>query len=281
MGVLAALEEMGFGTCFDHVAGSSAGALNGAYFITGQARFGVETYVHHLSTRRFVNPLRLTKQVDVDYLIDHVLKRMRPLHLARLQNAPTTLHIALTDFLEATPSHVTNRTPGIDLWEAFRATAALPILFNQPVKVGARCYVDGGLRDRVPLRRVIEAGCRLVVVALTRPLSHRSRSVRPLLQAFCRQATRHYSPALKQAVFQENVDYNRTMALLSTHMRSPAAGSPRILVIAPRERRNLVRRTTINPRQLMRCARQARADAWRAFGLTPPPKDNPFHVPPS
>ena len=43
MAVLAAFEEMGWTRCFDHVAGASAGAMNGAHFITGQARYGVET----------------------------------------------------------------------------------------------------------------------------------------------------------------------------------------------------------------------------------------------
>jgi predicted patatin/cPLA2 family phospholipase len=81
MGALAALEEMGFGQCFDHVAGSSAGALNGAYFITGQASYGVETYIHYLSKKSFVNPLRLKKVVDIDYLVDYIGKKARPLHL--------------------------------------------------------------------------------------------------------------------------------------------------------------------------------------------------------
>src|SRR6476659_5239400 len=38
MAVLAAFEEMGWTRCFDHVAGASAGAMNGAPFITGKAR---------------------------------------------------------------------------------------------------------------------------------------------------------------------------------------------------------------------------------------------------
>ena len=53
MGALAALAEMGFHQCFDHLAGSSAGALNGAYFLTGQASYGVETYIHYLSKKSF------------------------------------------------------------------------------------------------------------------------------------------------------------------------------------------------------------------------------------
>ncbi|MEC4670033.1 MAG: patatin-like phospholipase family protein, partial [Nitrospirota bacterium] len=143
MGALAALEEMGFGQCFDHVAGSSAGALNGAYFITGQAGYGVETYIKYLSQRNFVNPLRFKKMVDIDYLVDHIGKKVRPLDIKKLTSATTMLHIALTDFSHGKTCYVTNRTPGIDLWEAFRASAAMPILYNKPVKVGDGLYVDG------------------------------------------------------------------------------------------------------------------------------------------
>src|SRR6476646_10351166 len=66
MAVLAAFEEMGWTRCFDHVAGASAGAMNGAHFITGQARYGVETYIDYLSKRRFIDVFRMKKLVDVD-----------------------------------------------------------------------------------------------------------------------------------------------------------------------------------------------------------------------
>src|SRR2546421_3943787 len=121
LGVLAALEEMGFGSSFDHVAGSSAGAHNGAHLITGQARYGVETYTDYLSNRHFVDLMRTQKQVDMDYLIDYVVRQVRPFHMPALIQASTVLHIALTDVQDATTHYVTTRTPGIDLWEAFRA----------------------------------------------------------------------------------------------------------------------------------------------------------------
>ena len=111
---------MGFGQCFDHVAGSSAGALNGAYFITGQANYGVETYIHHLTNGSFVNPLRLKKVVDIDYLVDHIGKLARPLHMEKLRTARTLLHISLTGCADGQTRYVTTREPDIDLWEAFR-----------------------------------------------------------------------------------------------------------------------------------------------------------------
>jgi len=176
MGALAALAEMGFHQCFDHLAGSSAGALNGAYFITGQASYGVETYIHYLSKKSFVNPFRFKKMVDIDYLVDHIGKKARPLHLAKLRSAHTTLHISLTESSHAHTHYVTNRTPNIDIWEAFRATAAMPLLYNKSVKVGDGLYVDGSLTARLPIRRVVEHGCRYIVVILTMPHSHRITS---------------------------------------------------------------------------------------------------------
>jgi len=278
LGVLAALEEMGFGSSFDHIAGASAGAHNGTHFITGQARYGVETYIDYLSNRHFIDLLRANKQVDIDYLIDHVVRRTRPFNLPALVEASTVLHIALTDVQDATAHYVTNRTPGIDLWEAFRATAAMPILYNQFVRVGDRLYLDGSLSDCLPLQRVVDCGCRYIVVVLTKPLSFRSKRVSAPLRALAWRATRHYSQALKQALFDENRNFNNTMSALAGNNGLIASESTKMLVIAPNDGANLVTCITTDAKRLRQCALQARVDAWRAFGQSPPPKDNPFRT---
>jgi predicted patatin/cPLA2 family phospholipase len=276
MAALAALEEMGFSRCFDHVAGSSAGALNGAYFITGQASYGVETYIHHLTQGPFVNPLRLKKMVDIDYLVDHIGKKARPLDLTTLLSAPTTLHISLTECSDGQTRYVTNRMPDIDLWEAFRASAAMPILYNKSVKVGNGLYVDGSLRARVPIRRVLEHGCRYVVVILTMPHTHRITSKNAWLQSLSWPATRHYSAGLRHALFGEDVDYNTTKSDLSHENPRISGCENGVVVITPRRRPERFSTITTDPRQLMQCALEAREDTWRAFGQTPPQIANPF-----
>ncbi|MGE3939737.1 MAG: patatin-like phospholipase family protein [Nitrospirales bacterium] len=276
MGALAALEEMGFSQSFDHVAGSSAGALNGAYFITGQASYGVETYIHHLTQKSFVNPLRLRKMVDIDWLVDHIGKQARPLHLQKLITARTTLHISLTGFTDGQTRYVTTREPGIDLWEAFRASAAMPILYNKSVKVGNDWYVDGSLRARVPIQRVVEHGCRYVVVILTMPHSHRINSRHAWLQSLSWPVTRRYSAALRQALFDEDTDYNRMKSDLSRGNLPFAVDARKVVVITPRMQPERFSTITTNPRHLMRCALQAREDTWHAFGKTPPANAAPF-----
>ena len=278
MAALAALEEMGFGQCFDHVAGSSAGALNGAYFITGQASYGVETYIHHLTQGRFVNPLRWKKMVDIDYLVDHIGKKARPLDLNSLLSSRTTLHISLTECLEGQTCYVTNHTPDIDLWEAFRASAAMPILYNKSVKVGNGLYVDGSLRARVPIRRVLEHGCRYVVVILTMPHAHRIASKNAWIQSLSWPATRHYSAGLRQALFGEDVDYNVTKSDLSRENPRISGCANGVVVITPQRRPERFSTITTDSKHLMQCALEAREDTWRAFGQTPPQIDNPFAI---
>lgn len=276
MGALAALEEMGFTHCFDHLVGSSAGALNGAYFLTGQASYGVETYIHYLSRKSFVNPFRVKRIVDIDYLVDQIGKKVRPLHLPKLLSSPTTLHVSLTESTHAHTEWVTNRTPDIDIWEAFRATAAIPLLYNKSVKVGDGHYVDGAISARLPVQRMMEYDCRYVVVILTMPTSHRITPTHGWLQSLTWPATRHYSPALRQAFFGEDFVYNTTKMDLSGTRPCIPGSANRIIVISPQRAPERFSTITTNPKQLLHGAMQAREDTWRAFGHTPPPLANPF-----
>ncbi len=276
MAALAALQEMGFHECFDHVAGSSAGALNGAYFITGQSHYGVETYIHYLTQKSFVNPFRFRKIVDIDWLVDYIGKEARRLHFDKLISAETLLHITLTAWSNGEPHYVTTRTPDIDIWEAFRASAAMPILYNKAIKVGDGHYVDGSLRAPVPIQRVVDHGCRYVVVILTMPNSHRLYPTSTFLRSLSWPATRHYSLGLRQALFSDHDDYNRMKIDLSQG-NSPVNGhTDGLIVIAPRQQPERLSMITTDRQHLMQTALQAREDTWRAFGHTPPPIDEPF-----
>jgi len=276
LAVLAAFEEMGWTRCFDHVAGASAGAMNGAHFITGQARYGVETYIDYLSNRKFIDFFRLRKLVDVDYMIDDLVRHTRPFNLPALLEASTELHIALADAEDASVHYVTNRSEDVDLWEAFRATGALPILYNRFVKIGERLYLDGSLSDGLSLPRLLALGCRYIVVVLTKPLSFRNQGLSRPVRALAWWSTRQYSSALKRALFDVNHHFNRTMSVLAAPAQTHVQEAVKILVIAPRSEEHLVRCVTTDPRRLRRCARQGRADAWQAFGHEPPATTHPF-----
>ena len=77
-------------------------------------------------------------------------------------------------------------------------------------------------------------GCRYIVVVLTKPLSFRSQRVSRPLRALAWWSTRHYSPALKRALFDVNLHFNRTMSVLAAPAQARVHEAVRILVIAPR-----------------------------------------------
>ena len=276
IGVLAALEEMGYGQCFDHIAGSSAGAMNGAYFITGQANYAVQTYINYLSQKAFVNPLRFTKIVDIDYLVDQIGKKDRPLDMQKLEKAETELHISLTEYVSGEPHFVTNKTPGIDLWEAFRASAAMPILYNKPVKVGERLFVDGSLTARLPVKRAIECGCSYIVVILTMPRSYRVKGKNALIKSLSWPTTRHHGDVVREALLGEDEEFNKLMSDLSGQNPQISGYSNKLIIITSEEPPEMFSTITTDPQQLLRSALGARADTWKAFGKMPPPLDAPF-----
>ena len=54
-GMVSALEELGLTHAFDAVYGSSAGAINAAYFLAGQARLGTTIYYEDINNARFID----------------------------------------------------------------------------------------------------------------------------------------------------------------------------------------------------------------------------------
>ena len=54
-GMVVALEQLGCSRCFDAVYGSSAGAINGAFFVAGQAGLGTTIYYENINHREFID----------------------------------------------------------------------------------------------------------------------------------------------------------------------------------------------------------------------------------
>lgn len=252
--------------------------MNGAYFLTGQASYGVETYIHYLSKKSFVNPFRLKRIVDIDHLMDQIGKKLRPLLLPKLLSSPTTLHLWLTEHTHAHTEWITNRMPDIDIWEAFRATAAIPLLYNKSVKIGDGQYVDGSISARIPIRRMMDYDCHYVVVILTMPHSHRITPTHTWLQSLTWPDARHYSRALRQAIFAEDTAYNKTKMNLAVEDPQISGFGNRVIVINPQRSPEMFSSITTNPKHLLQGALHAREDAWRTFGQTLRTIANPFRV---
>lgn len=272
MAALMALEECGLGGAFDHVLGASAGAINGAYLLAEQAKMAVTVYLDDISNTKFVSFRRLWKVVDIDYLVDGVLKAHKALNVKRVMESRAEIHITLTDFSTGAGAVVTNRDRGLDLMEALRATAAMPILYNRPVTVNGREYIDGGLTDGIPLKRAIDLGCTDILVVLTRDPSF--RRVRPnfWLRLIERLFLSKYPELTRRAIFSEPETFNEAMKTIENRVNEK---NVRIAVVYPSDMSKMVSRTTNDRSELLDCALMARNDMRRLLRVEPV-ADNPF-----
>lgn len=127
-----------------------------------------------------------------------------------------------------------------DKFDVVVASCALPILF-QPVKVGKRYYLDGGLSDSVPFKHAIQEGCDKNIVILTRERGYVKKTERA--GDISQKLYKKY-PKVAEDIKTRPERYN---ACIQELMEREQAGE--IFVIAP-ETTHGVGRTESDPKKL-------------------------------
>jgi len=178
-----ALSGLGFSTLFDDVYATSAGVMNASYFLSDQPDIGITVYYESCASARFINPFRLWKVLNIDYLFDQVITDDKPLDVAKVLANPTRFFVALIDKgsgkgLVVEKSHTT--TPWL---QVLKAATSMPVFYNRTVEVDGRHCMDGGLAIPFPLEQAIANGCTDILVLLTRPETYRCPAPRRSEQA--------------------------------------------------------------------------------------------------
>lgn len=171
-GMVAGLEALGLTGAFDAVYGSSAGAINGAYFLAGQAAFGATIYSEDINNRSFIDlmrPLRGRPIVDLDFLLNDVAVRRKPLHVDRVLASPAPLLALATDVATTGATVLADFADAQALFGALGAGARMPVIAGDPVVYRGRAYLDASLSEPIPIFSAESAGFTHVLVLLTRP----------------------------------------------------------------------------------------------------------------
>jgi len=264
---LAGLARMGYTQRFGGIYGSSAGALNGAFFVAAQAEECVSIYVDHLSGNRFINPWRLRPVIDIDYLIDDVLRHQVPLKTNAVLESSTELFIFATDAEYGSIARFSNKTIGVDLMEALRATAALPILFGKEVRIENRNFTDGGLVAPLPIEEAIQDGWKNILVVLTIPLSYRSiqapAHTRLLMKSLAMLSG--HSRGVRELLGNKDHKLNKYLQLIADERNDLGIN---IWVVAPTEEERLASRLTNNRMLLNETVKLAKQDLQDALTKT-------------
>jgi predicted patatin/cPLA2 family phospholipase len=197
-GMVWALEDLGFVNAFDAVYGSSAGAINAAYFLAGQAGLGTRIYYEDINRSEFINlgrPLRGRPIVDLGFLLEEVALARKPLDADRVLGARSPLTVLATDVETEQAAALGLFSNRRDLLDGLRAGATMPIVAGSPFAYRGRRYLDASLSEPIPVPSAEKDGHTHILVLLTR-----SGHMRPRPSAFDRYFVgprlKHLSPGL-------------------------------------------------------------------------------------
>ena len=275
-GAVAGLADAGLARSFAHIFASSSGAINAAYLMSEQTDLVAAGYAEHLnSDSPFIRYWRLNKLVDIDFLIDNILRHSElPLNVKAVIDSPTILHVILTEFMTARPFEISSKevaardSSGDLLFEVFRATTALPVFYNRVIDIAGIKFVDGGISDAIPLIRAIEAGCTDIIVVTTRDSSFRRKRTAGFKRGLGRLVLAKHPRSLRDQLLNEDKLFNNTMNLLQE--RGILGGDIRITWVAPSDKSRLVGRTTRGRARLWDCAQMGHEDVLNALGVSVP-----------
>lgn len=128
----------------DIVVASSGGTGNAMYFLTGQYEDMKHIWNELLPTRRFVSWLRIRPIMDVDYLIDDVMKGQFRLKTEVLERNSSQYFIPLFD-TSGECIRLISKEDDADIYEVLRASKSIPFFYGKDISVLGRTYVDGGV----------------------------------------------------------------------------------------------------------------------------------------
>eukprot|EP00963_Diacronema_lutheri_P002801 scaffold216_cov375-Pavlova_lutheri.AAC.5 len=189
-GMLRGLSKLGLLSCFDAVYGSSAGALNASYFLTGQIE-GVDIYTDHIANKSFINVNRLPSLrrtaaygsideareafqyvpvLNLEFLLNHVMRLSVPLDFEGVLKSPVPLKIVSTSLDANRSVLLENFQSSKDLQMCLWSSACVPGLAGPPVHHRGHRLVDAAVFEAIPYKAAVADDCTHILALLTRRL---------------------------------------------------------------------------------------------------------------
>ena len=238
----------------DGMVGVSAGIAFGCNYKSRQAGRALRYNVRFAKDRRYSGMMSLLKTGN--YYNAHFAYNLVPRHYDIFDYnvfEDTAMECYAVCFDVKTGNGVYQRLDRVndDFFEWIRASASMPVV-AQPVEVGGRLLLDGGLADSIPLEFMMSKGYERNIVVLTREDGFRKTAehgmwlIKPLLRKW---------PKVIEALKQRPAHYNMQLQQVREQERKGTA-----FVFRPLKPLN-VSRTTHDAAEMNRAYQQGREEA--------------------
>jgi len=234
-GMVAGLEYLGLLRTFDIIYGTSAGAINGAYFVAKQAAYGTSIYYDDINNAQFMSPLRTLcgdRLVSLEFLFEHVMIKKKPLDWKRVIDSEIELVPVASSLAQAKAVLLRGARSRYDLFLRLKASARIPFVAGPPVRVDGEACVDGGLYASIPFWQALDEGCTHVLALLTRPVGAKLGRTSVLNRYLLSEMLARYNPLLRNAFVDRVTRYARELDWLNTQTCCPKR-PPYVCAVSP------------------------------------------------
>jgi len=258
-GVLKGINDLGLGKMIETIYAGSAGALDAAYFLSGQHDLGSSIYwedlcdnfifplhvflgTYDLFINRFVRPLKDTEVrsvINIDYLLS-IMSNIKPLNLETLATNKINLFVKLLNLRSGEVVYV--RAQDKCLMELFHAAINIKPFYFPDTYFEGELFVDGTIKEPIGIQSIVTRHPnRKIIVIINEP---QRRGTRHHLKNFLEGAVASLYPTpislfrifmAREGCLRRDLDY--------------CFQDKNILVISPNHKYRVVPKTT-NPQRL-------------------------------
>lgn len=210
----------------DLLVGVSAGASNGVSYVSRQNGRCLRTNVDYVGNKKYKSIQNFIKTGSVfgwDYIFGEIPESLDPFDMEAFRANPCDFYVGATD-VETGKCVYFGKEEISKGFTVLRASCSMPLLATM-IEFKGRKYMDGGIRDSIPIDKAIGEGCDLIIVILTRPRDYRKKTQR--LRPLIRTVYRKY-PNLIKSIELRHLVYNHTLERLK---RMEEEGT--VIVVAP------------------------------------------------
>jgi len=198
----------------DYFIGVSAGIAFGVSYLSRQKRRNLEIAQKYMGDKRYMGMRHLFNRenrslYNISFVYGEIPNKIVPFDMDAFEQYSGKAVATVTNIHTGKPEYI--EVPRRDdKYEVLVASCALPVLF-QPVKVGKRYYLDGGLSDSVPYKQAMREGCDKNIVILTRERGYVKKTEHA--EKILRKMYKKY-PNIVKAMEERPEKYNESMAEL-------------------------------------------------------------------
>jgi predicted patatin/cPLA2 family phospholipase len=264
-GMLIALHDLGMTKLFDRMYGTSAGAINLAYYASGGTWDALSIYYDYLP-HGFVNPRWLINRprLNMNYVFEDVMVHRVPLNAEAIVTSAYDVRIVLSNATTSAAEIIKVGDVASELNKYLMAGSWLPILAGRPYMLHDNRYLDGGLLCADPLYAALSEGCThvLMLTSTAEGATPRMPSVANLaLEAILNRWGKGLGDSYTKSHARWTADQKHLVGGVTVELQGSS-----VLRLRPSSKGYNVRRLTLDRGVLLDGAREGYAAVWRTFG---------------